>query len=247
LASHITQQTENHPESRIHLVASGDLGKLFVVSVFLVLTTFLANRLASAYSDRIAQRSISTWNLAIHYSEISAGLFLVFQMLIVVVVFGVPQQSLRVETLKQLLQPGSIKAMLWGALVGAVVSVGAFPLLVLLDTHTQFVRLLLDNPLSFQTIFIVVLFGLFVPIATEVVFRGIIFDVLGRRTNVLVALIVSSLLFAYVWVPFNAGVALLIGLSCALLYRRFNSLVPGIICSGIVTVLATLILFLRLL
>jgi len=245
LSSHTSHRSEDQTEPLFHLVESGGLRALFIACVFLVVTTLFADRLATMYLDRV--RLIHTWNLAIRYSDTAAGLFLVLQMVIVVVAFWVPRQSLRVATLKQLLRPNSIKPLLWGALAGVVVSVGAFPLLMLFDTHVQFVRLLLDNPLSFQTVFIIFLVGLLVPIATEVVFRGIIFDLLARRTNGLVALILSSLLFAYVWVIFDAGVALLLGLACSLLYRRFNSLVPGIICSGIVTVLATIILFLRLL
>jgi membrane protease YdiL (CAAX protease family) len=245
LSSLTTQQTENHPESRVHLVASGDLRKVFVVSVCLVVTTFLANRLASAYSDRIAQ--ISTWNFAIHYSDTAAGLFLVLQMILVLVIFRIGRQKLSSEAMKQLLLPTSIKPVLWGALGGLIVSVAALPLLLSFDRHVQFVRLILDNPVSLQTILLFCLLGVLVPISTEVVFRGIIFDSLERRTNAVVAVILISLLFAYMWTLFDAGVALILGLACALLYRRFNSLVPGIICSGIVTVIATLVLFLRLL
>lgn len=247
MASHVTQETENNSESRIHLVASSDIRKLFVVSVFLVLTTFLAHRLASAYSDKIAQTSISTWNLAIHYSDTAAGLFLVLQMIFVLVVFGVGRQRLGSEALKRLLLPTSIKPVLWGALGGLIVSVAAFPLLLSFDRHVQFVRLILDDPISFQTVLLFCLLGVFVPISTELIFRGIFFDSLERRTNAVVAVILTSLLFAYIWTLFDPGVALILGVACALLYRRFNNLVPGIVCSGFVSIFATLVLFLRLL
>lgn len=240
-----TQQTENHTESRIHLVASSDLRKLFVVSVCLVATTFLADRLATAYSDRIAQ--ISAWNLAIHYSDTAAGLFLVLQMILVFVAFSVGRQRLSSETMKQLLLRTSIKPVLWGALGGLIVSVAAFPLLLSFDRHVQFVRLILDNPVSLQTVLLFCLVGVLVPISTEVIFRGIFFDSLGKRTNAVVAAILSSLLFAYTWTLFDPGVALILGLACSLLYRRLNSLVPGIVCSAFVSIFATLVLFLRLL
>lgn len=245
MSTHITHQAEGHPETRIHLVESRGLVALFVASVCIVASTFFADRLASMYLDRV--RQIHSWNLAVRYSDTAAGLFLVLQMVIVVMAFGIADQSLRIETLKRLLLPDSIKLVLWGALAGVVVSLASSPMLLLFDKHAQFIHLLLDNLISFQTILIVFLLSLLVPIATEVVFRGIIFDVLARRTNTLVALTISSLLFAYVWVIFDAGVALLVGIACGLLYRRFNSLVPGIVCSAIVTVSATLILFLMLL
>jgi membrane protease YdiL (CAAX protease family) len=245
LSSLTTQQTENHPESRIHLVASGNLRKLFVVSVCLVATTFLADRLASAYSDRITQ--ISTWNFAVHYSDTAAGLFLVLQMMLVLAIFTVGRQKLSPEVMKQLLLPTSIKPILWGALGGLIVSVAALPLLLSFDRHVQFVRLLVDNPISLQTVLLFCLLGVIIPILTEVVIRGIFLDSLERKTNAFVAVILSSLLFAYIWTLFDPGVALILGIACALLYRQFNNLVPGIVCSGFVSILATLVLFLRLL
>lgn len=245
MSSQTAHQSADHRESRVHLVEPPGLPKLFLVSAFLAGTTLLADRLASAYLDRVQQ--IHTWNLAIHYSEIAAGLFLILQMICAVIVFSVPRQSWSVYTLKQLLLPHSVRPLLWGVVIGIGVSVGAIAFLFLFDKDVQFVRLVLDNPISFQTIFILILLGFLVPVATEVVFRGIIFDVLVRRTNAVSALLSSSLLFAYVWVLFDGGLALLIGIACGLLYRRFNSLVPCIVCSGTASVLAALILFLRLL
>jgi membrane protease YdiL (CAAX protease family) len=242
LSSH---PSENHSESRIHLVESRGLVALFVASLCLILTTFAADRLASMYLDRV--QKIHSWNLAVHYSDTAAGLFMVLQMVLVVIAFGIADQSLRANALRRLLLPDSIKPLLWGALAGIAVSFASSPLLLTFDQHAQFVRLLLEDPISLQTIVIIFLLGLLVPVATEVVFRGIIFDVLARRTNTLVALIISCLLFAYVWAIFDLGVALLIGIACGLLYRRFNSLAPGIVCSATVTVIATVILFLRLL
>lgn len=224
---------------------SKDFPKVLLVSLGLPVSTFLADRFASTYSDRI--RQVGTWNLAIHYSDTAAGLFLVLQMIVVLVVFGVGRQRLSSDVMKQLLRPTSIKPVLWGALVGLIVSVVAFPLLLSFDRHVQFVRLVLDNPFSLETVLLTCLLGAIVPVTTEVVFRGIIFDVVATRTNAVVALVVSALLFAYVWTLFDMGVALLLGLACALLYRRFNSVVPGVICSAVVTVLASLILLLKLL
>ena len=199
MASHITQQTENNSESRIHLVASNDIRKLFVVSVFLVLTTFLANRLASAYSDRIAQRSISTWNVAIHCSDTAAGLFLVLQMIFVLVVFGVGRQRLSSEALKRLLLPTSIKPILWGVLGGLIVSVASFPLLLSFDRHVQFVRLILDKPVSFPNGSAFLFAWRVCSHFYRIDFSGHILCSLERRTNAVFAVILSSLLFAYIY------------------------------------------------
>lgn len=245
MSSFVTQQTEDHPESQVHLVVSEDLRKIVVVSVCLAATTFLADRLASAYSDRIAQ--ISTWNRAIHYSDTAGAIFLVLQMMVVLFVFRVGHQGVSSDALRKLLWPKSVRPVLWGALVGLVVSAAAFPLLMSFDGHVQFVRLILDNPISLQTILLFCLLGVLAPVSTEMVFRGIIFDSLQRRTNSAVAVVLSSLLFAYIWTLFDPGVGLILGIACALLYRHFNSLVPGIVCSGFVSILATLVLFMRLL
>ena len=168
-------------------------------------------------------------------------------MVIAAAVFGIPQHRMRREALKRLLVPTSLKPVFWGALIGFIVCVSMLPLILLFDINIQLVHLLLDDPVSLQSVLLLCLLGLLIPVATEIVFRGIILDVLMRRTNAPVAVIVSSLLFAFVWVPLDAGAAFLLGLACALLYRRFNSLVPSIVCSGVATLLATGILFCRLL
>jgi len=230
---------------QIHLVQATGLRKVLLSSICLVIATFGADRLASHYLDKIGH--IATWNSAIHYFDTAAAVFLVIEMIVVFAAFRIGRHTINVDCVKKLVRPTSIGSVLWGLFAGALVSVAAFPLLTFFDKDVQFVRLLIDDPVSFQTILLACLLGALVPVGTEVVFRGIIFDVLSRRINALLALILSSFLFAYVWSPFDAGVALLLGLTCGLLYRRFNNLAPGIICSAVVTVSAMLFLFFRLL
>lgn len=238
-------KTEVYPQPQIHLVDSKSLAKAVIVSLCLVATTLFANRLVTFYLDRVGE--IKTWNLVVHYSDTAAGLLLVLEMIIAAAVFGIPQQRMQFEALKRLLVPTSLKSVLWGAASGVAVGVAILPLMLIFDQHVQFPRLLLDDPMSSQTLLLICLLGLLIPIATEIVFRGIVLDVLMRRTNAAVAIVVSSLLFALVWVPLDAGAGFLLGLACALLYRRFNSLVPSISCSSVATLFATTILFCRLL
>jgi hypothetical protein len=60
----------------------------------------------STYLDRVGQiGQIKSWNFAIRYSDTAAGLFLVLQMVLVAVAFGIPQQRLKLKELKRLLLP----------------------------------------------------------------------------------------------------------------------------------------------
>jgi membrane protease YdiL (CAAX protease family) len=239
-----TENTASAPR----LIDSTSLRKVLLVSVFLLLGTFLAHRAAAQYLDRLALHDqIQSWNRAIHYLDTVAALFLVLEMLIVIILYWGGQGKLNFRSLYTLLRPSSSKPLLWGGLMGLTVYTAAFPLLWLFDKDVQFVRLVINDMLSVRTILLILLLGMIVPVITEIVFRGIIFSTLKKELGLVAALVTSSLLFAYVWPIFDSGTAFLLGLGTAFLYHRFQHLCPGIIASATVTILATLTLFGRLL
>jgi hypothetical protein len=80
-------------------------------------------------------------------------------MAIAAAVFGIPQHRMRREALKRLLVPTSLKSVFWGALIGFIVCVAMLPMLLLFDGHIQLVRLLLDDPISLQSVLLLCLLG----------------------------------------------------------------------------------------
>lgn len=83
-----------------------------------------------------------------------------------------------------------------------------------------------DPQSLFQYAILIVTMCVLTPIVEEFYFRGIIFDRLARKYNVLVGLVVSSLFFASVHTP-NRVIfffSLLIGLVFALVYAKFKNI-----------------------
>lgn len=230
------------------LIDSTGLRKVLLVSLFLLLGTFLAHRAVSGYLDKLALHGqITSWNRAIHYLDTAAALFLILQMLVVIILYWGGQGRLSARSLYFFLRPTSAKPLLLGGLTGLGVYVAALPLLWVFDKDVQFVRLLINDMFSLRTILLMLLLGIIVPLVTEIVFRGIIFSTLKKELGLVAAVVGGSLLFAYVWPVFDSGTALLLGLATSFLYHRFHHLSPGIIASATVTILATLTLFGRLL
>jgi len=230
------------------MAVSTGLTKVVLVSFFLAAGTFVADRMASRYLDKlIFKRQFATWDHAVEFLDTSAALLLILQMLIIMAIYWRDKGRGNLDVLSLLRRPTSFKPLLWGVLTGVLIYLAAFPFILWFDKDVQFVRLLSDDIFSLRTLLLVCLLWVIVPVVTEIVFRGIIFDILKKELGLVAALIASSLLFAYVWSLFDSGTALLLGLASGFLYHRFHQLWPGIIASAAVTILATLTLFLTLL
>lgn len=84
----------------------------------------------------------------------------------------------------------------------------------------------------------ILLFGLVLPVVTEMVFRGIVQRTLQSYMKPLAAILVSAVLFARLWSVFSFPFALVLGLASGLLYRWRASLLACIIANAVMTVSA---------
>ena len=68
------------------------------------------------------------------------------------------------------------------------------------------------------------------PVIEEIVFRGVLFPVLGRRYGVVVGIVASSFLFTLVHInPIQMISVLPLGIYLAIMYHRTGSIYPGMI------------------
>jgi membrane protease YdiL (CAAX protease family) len=220
--------------------------KLASVSLLLFFSTLMAHRLTSQYLDNLVHKGqIGQWTRTIRYLDTASAIFVVLQMIFVGVAYRLGHNTIELRALGGLQKSSSLKPSLVGLVSGVAVYLLALPLLLRLDADVQFVPLILNNPFGIQSAAILILFIGILPIATEIGFRGIIFQTMQELTGVGAAVVVSSLLFAYVWSVFNPGTALLLGLATALLYRRYRQLMPAVVANATLTVLSILTLFLK--
>lgn len=82
--------------------------------------------------------------------------------------------------------------------------------------------------------FLVVVLAL--PIASEMVFRGVILRTLAEYVSIPAAIIASSVLFAYWWPVLDWYEAIVVGLVSAILYCRTRTLTASIIANAVLSV-----------
>lgn len=84
----------------------------------------------------------------------------------------------------------------------------------------------------------ILLFGLVLPVATEMVFRGIVQRTLQSYMRPLAAILVSAVLFASLWSVFSFPFALVLGLASGSLYRWRGSLLACMVANAVMTISA---------
>lgn len=99
-------------------------------------------------------------------------------------------------------------------------------------------HLLAGRPPTPARIMTILLFALFLPAATELVFRGIVQARLHGHMSAPAAILVSAVLDACVWSVFNFGFALVLGFVCGALFWWRRSLMPAVVADIVMTVSA---------
>lgn len=132
-------------------------------------------------------------------------------------------------------------------LVMPVIALVALSIQKLLDLPLQNPQLPFLSPKQFSwigAISMLVLGGVFVPIAEELMFRGVIYQMVRERYGIWIGIIVSSLIFGALHMEISvAGATFVMGLFLAWMYERSGSLWPSILVHGMNNFLQLLFLY----
>ena len=82
---------------------------------------------------------------------------------------------------------------------------------------------------------VVILFVILLPVGSEIVFRGIFFKSFLESSSLVPAVLLSAVAFALVWPSYNVVTGFLLGLTTALLYHRFRSVIPAVVANAVLT------------
>jgi len=124
-----------------------------------------------------------------------------------------------------------------GTGAGLLVFLMAIPSLKDLDTRTSFLAIFpASHPLGLRSATYAILLGLALPVAGEIVFRGIVLRTLQPYAGPAAAILVSTLLFVSIWPLFGVVVSLSLGLAASLLYTWRRSLISPIFANVVVTI-----------
>jgi membrane protease YdiL (CAAX protease family) len=122
---------------------------------------------------------------------------------------------------------------------GMIAFLIAIPFLGDLNTRTFFFTIFPDiHVLALRSVLYAFLLGVALPLAGEMVFRGIVLRTLQTYAGATAAILASTLLFVSLWPLFNVVVSLILGITASLLYVWRKNLLSPILADIVVTICA---------
>jgi membrane protease YdiL (CAAX protease family) len=120
---------------------------------------------------------------------------------------------------------------------GVIAFLIAIPFLRDLNTRTFFFTIFSDtHVLALRSVMYAFLLGVALPLAGEMVFRGIMLRTLQMYAGATAAILASTLLFVSIWPLFNVAVSLILGITASLLYVWRKNLLSPIFADIVLTI-----------
>ncbi len=222
------------------------IGKLAWIMALLVLTTWGAAGFGARFIwNASVGRQFYYWpSLLSRWAFPAAMAFVSLELMVVLYVYRPLRGAFE-------LRPGESaegangKRIMLGLAGGMCAFAVSLPLLLITDSNQGFIREMLSCPSCPGVIVQAGLLLMVLPSLSELVFRGIVFRILEARRGLWFAASVSAVLFACVWPVLNPGVAIIAGVSSAVVMRRSGSILSCIVANASLTALAETLFMLR--
>jgi membrane protease YdiL (CAAX protease family) len=234
-------QELNRENPRALPAQGSDLTKLVLSFVAFFLAYWLFLRFEDVFLYRYwAQSGGSAVDRYLQLNDIAyplSALFLLFEMLVLIWLFKPFSNQL-----KDASTPSRTRSLLFDVAVGIGTGLAGFAVTIPFlwgVKATPFISGLVtqDHPNRFKGIEIL-LFGLFIPIGTELVFRAITQRKLGAHMSSLGTIILSAVLGACLRSIFNFPFLMVLGLVCGTLFWWRRTLLPAVVADIVMTVCA---------
>lgn len=229
-------------EGTTHLDERKSIAKALYASIFLLLAGDLFGRVTDRYLDHLGQLKIGQWTLLVGYEGVAKCLFLLIELTLILVLFGSVKGGR--SSLKSCFRKVPTREIILAILAAIATTLISLPFLLKLNAYSGFVSLLTSRFFSLQSFLLLILIVVMLPIATELVYRAVIFRGLADGTTATSAVIVSSFVFASTWPVYTPAVGTALGVTTALLFKRSQSLVPSLVANVLVSLLCLVILML---
>ncbi|HKI10614.1 MAG TPA: CPBP family glutamic-type intramembrane protease [Candidatus Acidoferrum sp.] len=219
-------------------------GSLYTV-FFLLVTSFALDRAFSLYFDKLLRGGqISRWTYLLRYFHTGMAVVFLAELTLVICLYRFGPLRMTLRDMGMTIAAQKWGGLAWGFLAGILVCVAGLPLLRL-DRRSDLTDLIMGEVFHPRIILLVILFAILLPLASEIVFRGIVFKSLLESSRLVPAVLVSALAFALVWPVYNLITGFLLGLTTAVLYHRFRSAIPAVVANAVFTVAYATTLLLR--
>src|SRR2546428_10956296 len=181
--------------------------------------------------DLVRKHAVDKWTKASQYGFPAIMLLFLLAMVAVVLAYRPRRPLIAWPSADGKGGRRPIKNIGLGVLGGLVASALAAPLVLPGETRAGFLaRAIVDvYGMSPGNVLMFLLLAVALPVASEMVFRGIVFRTLTAYASVPAAVIGSSLLFAYFWPVLNWFAGIILGMVSGILYYRTRSLTASII------------------
>lgn len=138
-----------------------------------------------------------------------------------------------------------LPAIVLGLMTGLVALSIAVPMLLWGQRRSALATFLLDHLYGFAGLALLVVILILLPVAAEILFRGIFLARLLEITTIGPALILTSLLFAWTWQVLNPAAAIVVSVGSGFLFYRTRSILSCAVANCVFTLGGTSILVLR--
>jgi membrane protease YdiL (CAAX protease family) len=132
-----------------------------------------------------------------------------------------------------------------GLMTGLVALAISVPVLFWGQRRSALATFLMDHLYGFAGLALLVVILIFLPVAAEVLFRGILLARLLETTTIGPALILSSLLFAWTWQVLNPAAAIIFSGASGFLFYRTRSILSCAVANFVFTLGGTSVLVVR--
>lgn len=199
----------------------------------------LAMRLGTAYFIRVLRsENVTKIDIASQYGYSAILVIYLLTMIAIAVVYRLLGEEFTWERSAPGGRGGTPKRVVYGAAAGLICCAATVP--VIWGHGGSRVHLLVSTVahaygLSIGSILMVLLLGVALPIASEVVFRGIVLRSFAYFVSVPAAVVASTLLFALWWPVMNWYGSVVLGVISAILYVRTRTLTASVVANSVVS------------
>jgi membrane protease YdiL (CAAX protease family) len=213
------------------------------VSLFLVVLGDSFQRLMTRYFYQLVQsKQIGRWTILVDYDETARALFFILES-ILIVAYLVLRRGANISVTSWFRRV-PLRELVIGVVAAIPIFLLSLPALLRLDAHSGFVSLVTSQLFSTHTILVLILIVGVMPLTTECLYRGVVFQGLSKGATLPAAVVTSSFVFAATWPVYNPIVGILLGIASAVLFNRSKSILPGLLTNLLVTILCLLALVL---
>lgn len=210
-------------------------------SIYSLLFLVIANLILYPYafsiymSGLMRRHETGRWTYLVGHYEASLAVIFLVELAIVMCCYRFGPLRTTLREMGVSLKVPKLRELGWGFLSGLFVYAASLPVLFSFERHSGVTALIIRNFYHWRIALIIVLYAALLPIASEIVHRGIIFKAFLESSSLASAVLLNAVVFALVWPVHNWIIGSLLGVVTAMLYYRFRDVSSPIVANAVLT------------